>query len=67
VVPRCVFSFLEGVSSFFLLGHFHGILNYTGFLTQALLIGVPFSKLSLKGRVCGYVQKPEAHALRCRP
>ena len=66
VVPRCGFSFVGGVSSFF-LGHSHGILIISRNPIKAQSIGTLFEQIKFKGGVCGHVQKSEAHALGCRP
>ena len=61
------FLVFQGVSSFF-LGHFHEILNIESESSaQVQSIGTLLGQIGLRGGVCGHVQKPEAHALGCRP
>ena len=51
-----------------LLGHYPEIINiYLESSAQAQSIGTLFEQIGLRGRVCGHVQKSEAHALGCRP
>ena len=60
-------SFLDPPSKN-LLGHSYKIVNTLAESSaQAQSIGTLFEQIGLRGRVCGHVQKSEAHALGCRP
>ena len=51
-----------------LLGHSYKIVNTLAESSaQAQSIGTLFEQIGLRGRVCGHVQKSEAHALGSRP